>query len=396
MPIPRVSWPGWARLGLALGVALLVGVGLLVAAPPSAASPRGSSWAPLSSSAPRTSEPAIVEQAAPAPAPVSPPAADAVSEESVPKADAAPRRRAARQEQDPEPEPEDPCLLADSEGCVFHQSQCGIFGTDGNDLLVGTPGPDFICGGAGDDTIEGGEGTDTILGGPGLDDISGGGGSDCLVVDELSELRDDPTAPPGDRVVPQQPSPGADIDMDNGECSYDVDPGNVRPPPAGPPPDTPPPAGGIDDDGGLPPSPSPGGESQGGAAAPVESPVQAGSLYLALTDLLADDEGEPAADVTVSSARLEGRKITLLLVCTGSTTGKLELVVPRTHGRARVELGSAEFDCSGDTAVAKVVLSRRNARLLNRLGDVRLKVTIDFRDSAGQRGRGHDRVALRR
>jgi len=124
--------------------------------------------------------------------------------------------------------------------------------------------------------------------------------------------------------------------------------------------------------------------------------VQAGSLYLALTELLGDDEGEPSADVTVSTARLEGRTVTVLLVCTGTTTGSLELALPRAKGRARVALGSDEFECAGDTAVASVVLSPKHERLLDGLGDERLVVDIDFRDSSGHRGEARSRVALER
>jgi hypothetical protein len=268
---------------------------------------------------------------------------------------------------------------------VFRESQCDILGTDGDDRLIGTPQPDAICGEAGDDTIRGGDGADTVLGGPGHDDISGGAGTDCLVVDDPNELRDDPDAPPGDHIVPQEPGSGQRVHLQGGQCSVDR---GIR---GGPP--TPGDGDGDEHGGntGGAPSPTPGEPPP----APAEAPVQAGSLYLTLTRLLAEgDQSEPRANVTARTARLRGRTVTLLLVCTGSSSGTVELVLHRARGRERTVLGSERFECAGETSVASLKLSQRHAELLDGLHDVRLLATMNFRDSSGERRETRSRLAL--
>jgi hypothetical protein len=72
-------------------------------------------------------------------------------------------------------------------------SQCTIWGTPADDLLVGTPRDDVICGLDGDDRLLGGEGDDTVLAGPGRDSVVAGPGHDLALGgpgDDLLDLRD--------------------------------------------------------------------------------------------------------------------------------------------------------------------------------------------------------------
>jgi WD40-like Beta Propeller Repeat/RTX calcium-binding nonapeptide repeat (4 copies) len=72
-------------------------------------------------------------------------------------------------------------------------SECTIWGTRADDLLVGTPRPDVVCGLEGNDRLLGGEGHDTIVGGAGHDSIVGGPGHDIVATgpgDDLLDLRD--------------------------------------------------------------------------------------------------------------------------------------------------------------------------------------------------------------
>jgi hypothetical protein len=59
-------------------------------------------------------------------------------------------------------------------------SNCTIWGTNADDLLVGTDGNDIICGLAGNDTIFGMAGSDILRGGAGNDWLAGGNGVNYL------------------------------------------------------------------------------------------------------------------------------------------------------------------------------------------------------------------------
>ena len=56
----------------------------------------------------------------------------------------------------------------------------GIWGGDGDDIIIGSPNSDVVYGGAGNDTISGLAGVDTIYGEDGNDTITGGTGNDRL------------------------------------------------------------------------------------------------------------------------------------------------------------------------------------------------------------------------
>ena len=57
---------------------------------------------------------------------------------------------------------------------------CGLGGTQGDDVLEGSPGADYICGHRGDDKIRGFAGNDRLTGGGGRDRLAGGSGDDRL------------------------------------------------------------------------------------------------------------------------------------------------------------------------------------------------------------------------
>lgn len=67
--------------------------------------------------------------------------------------------------------------MIDASAIDFH---VGLFGGDGNDLLIGGSAADSLFGGAGDDALVGNSGSDFIKGDAGIDTLNGGSGDDTL------------------------------------------------------------------------------------------------------------------------------------------------------------------------------------------------------------------------
>ena len=77
----------------------------------------------------------------------------------------------------------DPDGVSDDGEATEHddvETDSGLVGGAGNDVLTGWTGTNVISGGAGDDILDGQQGDDTLDGGPGNDQLTGGAGLDVL------------------------------------------------------------------------------------------------------------------------------------------------------------------------------------------------------------------------
>lgn len=211
--------------------------------------------------------------------------------------------------------------------------------------LDGRGGPDTLIGGHGESFLRGGDGNDTLTGGPGFDYADGGTGDDTL------QLRD----AGGDRGICGDGTDG--VTADAADVLTGCESVDVPPPPAVMTPVTP----------------------TGGTTPPLDT---------------------VAPTLTLTQATLRGRSLRFTVGCPAAEVRCAGIATLRAAGRrggrtSSRALGSRLFTLKGGTTqTLATTLTRAQVAALGRLRGVRLRLSIDTFDAAGNTRRQTASLAI--